>query len=86
MEPSVEARFENTTVDEIAVAKRCAPTQQGLVRYQALEQLYRGKSKEEVARLNDRSVRTIERWIFLFRERGIDGLALKGSSFLDEFA
>ena len=86
MERSVKEIFENTTTEEIGVAKHCAPTQQGFIRYQALEQLYRSKSKKEVGELSDRSVRTIERWIFLFRERGIDGLALKGSSFLDEFA
>jgi transposase len=72
--------WENTSAEEIAVAKRCAPTQIGFIRFQALEHLYLGYSKEEVAELNSGSVRTIERWIRLFDEQGLDGLAFKGGA------
>jgi len=69
---------ENATAEEIAVAKSCAPTRGGFVRFQALEQLYRGRAKEDVAELSDRSIRTIERWAKVFNDSGLDGLALKG--------
>ncbi|MCB0310522.1 MAG: helix-turn-helix domain-containing protein [Bdellovibrionales bacterium] len=69
---------ESATEEEIACAKGCAPTMQGVVRFQALEQLYRGSSKVEVAGLSDRTVRTIDRWVAAFNESGIDGTALKG--------
>ena len=69
---------ENATEEAIASAKRCAPTIQGFVRFQAFEQLYRVRSKVEIARLSDRTVRTIDRWVAAFNERGIDGIALKG--------
>ena len=60
------------------MAKRCAPTQQGFVRFQAMELLLAGYSEEEVARISDRDERTIRRWLDLFNAGGIDGLALKG--------
>lgn len=60
------------------MAKRCAPTQQGFVRFQALELLLEGYTEREVARISDRDERTIQRWLAAFNERGIDGLALKG--------
>ena len=69
---------ENATEEEIACAKRCAPTMQWFVRFQTLEHLYRGSSKVEVSRLSDRTVRTIDRWVAAFNESGIDGIALKG--------
>lgn len=69
---------ENATAEEVAVAKRCAPTQQGFVRFQALELLLQGYSQGEVARISDRDERTVQRWLAAFNERGIDGLALKG--------
>ena len=69
---------ENATAEEISVAKHCAPTKEGFVKLFAIEQIYRGTSKREVAILSDYSVRTIERWIAAFNEKGIDGLALKG--------
>lgn len=53
---------------------------EGFVRFQALEQLYRGTTPKEVARLSDRSLQTIRRWIKAFNELGIDGLAIKGKS------
>ena len=68
---------ENTTAVEIDVAKRCAPTQQGFVRFQALELLLEGYSQGEVARTSGRDERTIQRWLAAFNGRGIDGLALK---------
>ena len=60
------------------MAKRCAPTQQGFVRFQAMELLLAGYSEEEVARISDRDERTIRRWLDLFNAGGIDRLALKG--------
>ena len=71
---------ENATSEEVATAKRCAPRQQGFIRFQALELLLQGYSQEEVARTSGRDARTIQRWLAAFNERGIDGLALKGRS------
>jgi len=75
-EPAIEK--ENASAKEIAAAKSCAPTKEGFVRFQALEQISQGASKSFVAKLSNRCVRTIERWIAAFNARGIDGLALKG--------
>ena len=69
---------ENATAKEVAVAKRCAPTQQGFVRFQAIELLLEGYSQGEVARISGRDSRTIRRWLEAFNERGLDGVALKG--------
>ena len=74
----LKVNWENTTAEEISIAKRCAPTQQGFIRYQALEFLSKGLTIEETAEYSDRSERTIRRWISLFNESGLDGLALKG--------
>jgi len=72
--------WENTSVEEIATAKNCAPKKEGFIRYQALELLLGGYSQEEVARISGRHVRTIRRWIGEFNRQGLDGLALRGSS------
>jgi transposase len=76
----VEIILENAKEEEISAAKRCAPTMEGFVRFLAIEQLYRGMGEKEVARLSDRSVKTIKRWIIAFNARGIDGVAIKGKS------
>ena len=36
--------------------------------------------QEEVARISGRGSRTVRRWVEAFNEKGLDGLALKGSS------
>jgi transposase len=72
--------WENAGAADIAIAKHCAPTQEGFVRYQALELLREGYTREQVARISDRSPRTVRHWLQLFRDRGLDGLALKGRS------
>ena len=72
--------MENATAEEIAVAKACSPRKEGFIRFQALEMLIGGYGEEEVARISDRAVRTIRRWVGWFNESGTDGLALKGSS------
>lgn len=80
MRQRLQVNWENVTAEELSVAKRCAPTQQGFVRFQAFEFLFKGASIEQVADYSDRDVRTIRRWINLFNESGIDGLALKGKA------
>jgi len=80
----VGARFyierENATEEELRVLKRCAPTQQGFVRLQAIEELYRGRSPKEIAELSDRGLSTIYRWVRSFNASGIDGIACKGKA------
>ena len=71
---------ENATAEELGIAKRCAPTQPGFVRLQALEELYRSRSPEEVSELSDRGLSTIYRWVRSFNESGIDGIACKGKA------
>lgn len=75
-----EIIWENATAEEIATAKHCAPTKEGFVRYQALELLREGYGREEVARISNRCARTIRQWLQLFRDKGLDGVALKGRS------
>ena len=72
--------WENATAEELAIAKVCGPTQEGFVRFQALELLLAGYSQEEVSRISNRDGRTIRRWIEGFNDRGIDGVVLKGRS------
>ena len=80
MAQRVTVNWENVTAEELSVAKDCAPTQQGFIRFQAFEFLYKGLSIREVAEFSGRDVKTIRRWIHLFNDRGVDGLALKGYS------
>jgi transposase-like protein len=75
-----EINFENCTLEEIRVAIRCAPTYEGSYRFFAFEFLYRGMSISEVADHFNKSVRTIQRWIKLFNEQGLDVIAIKGKS------
>lgn len=71
---------ENASRDELRKAKECAPTKEGFVRFQAIELLYEGYEREDVARISNRSARTIERWEQAFHDRGIDGVSIKGRS------
>ena len=68
---------ENATLDEVQTAKVCAPTQEGFVRFQAIELLYRGYEEEQVAEISNRAVKTIELWKSLFNNRGLDGLTIR---------
>jgi transposase len=69
---------ENCTLKEVLVAKQCAPTQQGFIRFQAIELLLQDYAQSEVARISGRNARTIRMWLSTFNERGLDGVALKG--------
>ena len=80
MEQKVRINRENATLEEILVAQNCAPKKEGFKRYQAIDFLYCGQSKKAVAQALHVSIRTIERWLKLFNEKGIDGLAKKGRS------
>ena len=71
MGQSFYINLENSTLQELSVSKRCAPTRQGFVRFQAMEELFRGRSPEEVAQLSDRSVSTIYRWVRAFNENNL---------------
>ena len=78
MESSVS---ENATPEELRIAKQCAPTKEGFVRFQAIELLLlEGYEKDEVARISAKSVRTIDRWALDYARRGIDGVAIKKRS------
>lgn len=48
----MEARFhierKNTSEKELRIAKRCAPTQQGFMRLQVIEEPYRSRSPKAV--------------------------------------
>ena len=71
---------ENATIEEVLKAQRCAPTQEGFRRFQAIEFLYAGYEVDEVVELSRRSARTLRRWIAAFNSSGIDGLAIKPRS------
>ena len=71
---------ENASLQQLQAAKDCAPTREGFVRLYAVELALTGQSKEFAAAMAGCSVRTIERWLSLYRMRGIDGLAIKGRS------
>ena len=71
---------ETVSLQELQTAKECAPTRRGFVRFYAVELVLTGQSKEIAATMASCSVRTIERWLNLYAERGIDGLAIKGRS------
>ena len=59
---------------------RCAPTQQGFLRFQAVHLLLRGYSEEEVAEITQRSLSNVNRLKYLFNERGLDGIAVRKRS------
>ena len=71
---------ENATPEELRIAKQCAPTTEGFVRFQAIELLLAGYEKEDVAFTAGRSVRTIDRWALNYTRCGIDGVAIKKRS------
>lgn len=73
----LRVEFENATVDEVRVAKKCAPTQKGYERLQAMEFFYLGYEIGDVCELCNRSRQTVRRYINLFNRRGIDGLIEK---------
>jgi transposase len=75
-----DLNFENCTLEELRVSKRCAPTYEGSYRFLAIEFLHSGMPIEVIATHFQKSVRTIQRWIKLFNEQGLDGLAIKGKS------
>ena len=72
--------MENATLEQVRVAQRCAPTQEGFIRFQALEFLLRGYDESEVSKLLNFSVRTIEKWRNSFNFGGIDAVAIRGRS------
>ena len=71
---------ENAPLQDLQTAKDCAPTKHGFVRLYAVELVLTGQGKEIAATMASRTTRTIERWLRLYEERGIDGLAIKGRS------
>lgn len=80
MPKRLELNKENFTLEELRVASNCAPKKEGFKRYQAIEFLYTGDSKQEVCRRCHISIRTLNRWIRSLNEEGLDGLAIKGKS------
>jgi transposase len=68
---------ENASLEEVRTAKVCAPTQEGFIRFQAVELLYLGYEEEQVAEISNRSVKTIELWKRLFNRSGVDGLSIR---------
>ena len=71
---------ESGTLEEVQVAKACAPTREGSTRFHALELLLRGFDEENVAEIFDVSVRTIERWRGLFNGGGISAVAVRSKT------
>jgi transposase len=78
--PRLELNRENFTIEELLVARNCAPTQEGFIRYLAIEFLYLGDSKSEVCRRCRMNPKTLNRWITRLNTQGLDGLAIKGRS------
>jgi len=72
--------WDNATLEEVEVAMRCAPTQQGFLRLQAIHLLLRGYSEEEVSDITQRSMSNVNRLKYLFNARGIDGIAVRKRS------
>jgi transposase len=62
------------TIAEVQQSMLCSPTQEGFYRLQAITFLYKGYSKEEVARLCDVTLRAVQQWVKTFNDSGIDGV------------
>ena len=77
MQRRVGINEENASLEEVRTAKVCAPTQEGFIRFQAVELLYLGYDEEHLAEISDRSVKTIEVWKRLFNCSGVDGLSIR---------
>ena len=80
MGAKLEINIENCTLEEIQVAKNCAPSKEGFRIYQAVEWLYLGHQIKQVAKLSSYSIRTIQRFINKFNKQGIEALIIKGKS------
>jgi transposase len=65
---------ETTSLDEILLAMRCTPTEEGFYRLQGISFLYKGFSKEEVSNLLNVTLRSVQKWVKNFNEAGIEGL------------
>lgn len=65
---------ENGSLTEIEEGMRCSPDRQTFVRLHGLKLLLNGYSKEEVAKIESVTLRTIQNWINLWNEGGPDAL------------
>ena len=71
------ANREQANIDEIRIAMDASPTKRGYIRLNAIFLLLEGIDKETIARSSLVTARTLNRWIGLYNERGIDGLIYK---------
>ena len=69
---------ENATLAQVERAKLCGLTRQAHQRLFAVELLLRGYERQQVADIFKTSNRSVQRWIKLFNERGIDGIVDTG--------
>ena len=80
MGAKLKLNLENCTLEEIQVAQNCAPTKEGFKIFFALEFLYKGSSLKDTANHFNVSIRTVQRWVKQFNDRGIEALTIKGKS------
>lgn len=74
------ANPENASIEEIRTAMDASPTKKGYIRLNAIFLLFEGISKKTIAKSSLVTVHTLNRWITLYNERGIDGLIYQSRS------
>ena len=65
----LEGAQENATPIEVRTAQRCAPTQEGFVRFKAITLFELDYEKYEIAEISDCSIRTLNRWVANYKAR-----------------
>lgn len=73
--PAIEPNFENASLEELAVAMKCAPHRAGALRIRGIWAMGRGMGRAEVALFCNVNEKTVLEWIGRFNAGGIDGLA-----------
>lgn len=65
---------DQATPEELFIARKCAPTQRSSERLYAIQQLLAGIDFEVLAKMNFITIRTLQRWVSAWNQKGIDGL------------
>ena len=76
----IEPNFENASMEELAFAMKCAPTQKASLRMRAIWSMGHGFDREQIAVFCTVKMEAILDWINRFNDQGIDGLVDKPRS------
>ena len=72
--------LENATLEEVLSCQKCTPNRKSYWRLKIVEKFYRGYGTKELATIEGCSLRTMQRLVNLWNQKGIDGILDKGSA------